>query len=202
MVGSTSWMSASDAASELDYLQQRVRELEGLLSTSHGRSLAGSDKAFRTTVFSLGTDISLFVVPVVMLSCIALTVAVEKLVHLAHHIPEAYLPLVHKLEEEFMIMGAVSFVLVIIEFSAGISHDLLLNIEFAHLLLFFAAISLVCFALRTLVSTNACQKRRLPHSELPSNSASAVSQTSVVISRANRLGSPRAPRQVPCARGV
>ena len=153
----------SMATEELDWLRQRVRELESAaadaaLAAPSARRQLGGNSAFSTTVFTMGTEVSLVIMPTVMLIIIVLTVAIEKLVHLSHHVPEAYHPLVQKLEEEFMIMGAVSFLLVIVEFSAGISHDLLLNIEFAHLLLFFAAISLVSFALRTLVSTNECQK--------------------------------------------
>ena len=86
------------------------------------------------------------------------TILIEKLVHYSHSIPEQYHPIVHKLEEEFMIMGFVSFLLLIVEFSAGISHDMLLNVEFAHLLLFFGAMSLVAFALRTLVAMSVCQQ--------------------------------------------
>ena len=92
-----------------------------------------------------------------MLLIIIVTVAVEKLVHCARHIPETYQPILTKLEEEFMIMGAISFIIVIVEVSAGVTHAQLLNIEFAHLLLFFAAINLVAFALKQLVSMGECQ---------------------------------------------
>ena len=156
-------------AREATRLRRRVQELEAELELataaavalpgSRRRQLAvGSDAAFVTTVFSMGTEVSLFVVSTVMLAIIALTVVVEKLVHWSHQIPEAYTPLVTKLEEEFMIMGFVSFILVVVEVTAGITHDMLLNIEFAHLMLFFAAVSLVVFALRTLTSMGACQQ--------------------------------------------
>ena len=153
-------MEALSAAAEIERLRLRVLELEAAAGggSVHAARRLGGDAAFSTTVFSMGTEVSVVVVSTVMLAIIVLTVAIERVVHLAHGMPEAYQPLVVKLEEEFMIMGAVSFLLVIVEISAGISHDMLLNIEFAHLLLFFAAIALVAIALRTLVSVNACQK--------------------------------------------
>lgn len=157
--------------SELDWLRERVRELEAVVAASTAtpdtaavadavrrQLLAANEEYYKTTVFNMGTEVSMTVVSTVMLVIIFLTVAIEKVVHLSHHLPEAYHPVVQKIEEEFMIMGAVSFVLLIVEFTAGIPNALLLNVEFAHLLLFFAAISLVLFALRTLISTNACQK--------------------------------------------
>jgi hypothetical protein len=123
-------------------------------SSSAGRRLA---EGRWTIVFNMGTDVSIILVSIVMLTIIMVTVAVEKLVHRARHIPSSYRPIVNKLEEEFMILGAVSFLIVIVEVSAGVTHAQLLNIEFAHLLLFFAAINLVGFALKQLVAMAGCQ---------------------------------------------
>ena len=124
-------MEALSAAAEIERLRLRVLELEAAAGggSVHAARRLGGDAAFSTTVFSMGTEVSVVVVSTVMLAIIVLTVAIERVVHLAHGMPEAYQPLVVKLEEEFMIMGAVSFLLVIVEISAGISHDMLLNMR-------------------------------------------------------------------------
>ena len=143
-------------------LEQHVSALEVQLEVGaelDGRRLAGGGGGRTTIVFNMGTDVSVGLVSVVMLVIIVVTVAIEKLVHFKdHHLPEAYLPIINKLEEEFMIMGAVSFLVVIVEVSAGVTHAQLLNIEFAHLLLFFAALNLVVFALKQLSSMGQCQE--------------------------------------------
>lgn len=162
-------LHAGDARllSRISYLEARTAMLEAQLSAHDqgdseddiwGRSRRLASAGGRTTiVFNMGTDVSLTLICTVMLIVIAVTVSTEKIVHRARRIPDAYLPIVHKLEEEFMVLGAVSFLIVIVEVSANITHDQLLNIEFAHLLLFFAAVALVAFALKQLFSMAKCQ---------------------------------------------
>ena len=155
---------------EVERLRDRMHQLEAyasvleseLAASAHGYSLSSSAgrrlaEGRWTIVFNMGTDVSIILVSIVMLTIIIVTVAIEKLVHRARHIPLSYRPIVNKLEEEFMILGAVSFLIVIVEVSAGVTHAQLLNIEFAHLLLFFAAINLVGFALKQLVAMAGCQ---------------------------------------------
>ena len=61
------------------------------------------------------------------------------------------------MQEEFLNMGAISFVIVLIQSISPLSLPLFLNFEFAHLLLFFAAITLAAMGLNNLLTLRRCK---------------------------------------------
>ena len=66
------------------------------------------------TVFTMGTHVWVFFVCLLLIACVVFTILIEKLLHFLHHVPESYKPVVHKVQEEFMIMGVISFFVVIV----------------------------------------------------------------------------------------
>ena len=130
-------------------LQARVEELEAEQLSEHawGADFAGTgwrrrlatqgrdmDKQSTATVFALGTHVWIWVACISLLLMIVITVLVERMISILHHkVPKAYQGIVHKVIEEFTIMGFVSFTIVLLEGATPLSHDLFINLEFAHL---------------------------------------------------------------------
>ena len=111
------------------------------------------------TVFTMGTHVWLFVVCLMLLLMVVISVLVERGIHMLHeNVPKAYQSIVHKVLEEFTIMGVVSFMIVLFEGIWSISHDLFLNFEFAHLLLFFTSIMLAGYGFLNLVLMRKAKK--------------------------------------------
>ena len=158
------WLRSRIADLEREVAATQLSGLDALWPVPNRRALAGQGDgihehdAAHATVFTMGTHVWVFFVCGLTLILIVFTVILERLISLLHDIPDSYQPVVHKVQEEFMLMGAVSFIVVLVEGITPISHDLFLNFEFAHLLLFFAAVLLALFGLNNLLSMRRCKK--------------------------------------------
>ena len=115
-----------------------------------GRRLAGGGGF---SIFEMGTHVWVFLVNGMMLAIIILTIILETLMHkMQHSLPESYQPVVHKVQSELMVMGFISFILVLIVANNDLHLDTFLSIEFAHLLLFLSGLWSALYGLITLIS--------------------------------------------------
>lgn len=165
---------------------------------SQGADIHDHDGA-HATVFMMGTHVWLFLTCLMMLLMVALTLLIEKTVELLHsHVPAAYQSIVHKVLEEFTIMGFVSFVIVLVEGITPISHDLFLNFEWAHLLLFFSSLILAAFGLGNLFLMRAAKRHydRLEQQPL----GTTKRDFEAVVSRRSRESAPMRTLRSVCAR--
>jgi len=121
-----------------------------------GRRLAGGGGF---SIFEMGTHIWVFLVNGMMLAIIILTIVLEKLMHsMQHSLPESYQPVVHKVQSELMVMGFISFILVLIVANNDLHLDTFLSIEFAHLLLFLSGLWSALYGLFTLISMRSIKR--------------------------------------------
>ena len=138
--------------------------LRGASLLRRGRSLeeevdVHAHDSSHATVFTMGTHVWVFFVCLLLIACVVFTILIEKLLHFLHHVPESYKPVVHKVQEEFMIMGVISFLVVIVMAISPISHDVFLNFEVAHLLLFFSAVVLAAYGTSNLLALRRCKRQ-------------------------------------------
>ena len=116
-------VAARDA--KIEELQEEVEELHAALG--HARRLGGGGG---TTLWSMGMNFETNLVCVLFFVCIILALVLEKLHHFAENAPDAYKPAIHKVASELMIMGVISFAIVLVmSTSEAVSHAQLLNFE-------------------------------------------------------------------------
>ena len=111
-------------------------------------------------VFGLGTSFSATgpFTALLLIALIGVSIIFELGLGHMNELPPQYEPIVDKIKDEFLLMGAVSFCITVIQAVAPIGHRELMTFEYAHLLVFFATIALSLKGLANLLGLRACKQ--------------------------------------------